>query len=351
MLERRSTAQSIAWFLDLHHARQLDLDPPYQRLSVWNKNYRQFFIDTILKNYPSPAVFLDVEIAAGGRTVYHVVDGKQRLTTIVEYVQDAFRTADGHSDKEVEGKYFSQLPDNQQNRFLRYLVPVEFLDNANEAELEEAFDRLNRNVAKLNAQELRNARYSGEFISLMRNLADDPFWADIGLATKSRIRRMLDIEYVSEIFLLTMEGIQEGKGRLDEVYSEYDSELPDIEAHRRTYESCKSLVSNLWPHLTSKRFENLADFYSLWAACLNVLREQKTLDILETATNISKFADSVDSLRVTVRDADLGNLAPDTSTDRDAQRYLVASTQGSSKAPNRRLRAELLQKHFVYEKA
>lgn len=161
MLERRSAPQAIAWFLDLHYAHQLDLDPPYQRLSVWNLPYRQYFIDTVLKNYPSPAVFLDVEIATGGRTIYHTVDGKQRLTTIIEFVQDKFATSEEHSDKQVGAKYFSQLPSEQQNRFLRYLVPVEFLDNANEVELEEAFDRLNRNVAKLNAQELRNAKYSG----------------------------------------------------------------------------------------------------------------------------------------------------------------------------------------------
>lgn len=146
---------------------------------------------------------------------------------------------------------------------------------------------------------------------------------------------MLDIEYVSEIFLLTMEGIQEGKGRLDEVYSDYDSEIPDVEAHRRLYENCKSLINLLWPSLTTARFKNLADFYSLWAACLNALKEQANVDIPATAANLSKFADSV----------------REETADRTAQQYLVASTQGSSKAPNRRLRANLLQQHFVYKEA
>lgn len=77
MLKRNSATQSIAWFVDLAHSDQLDLEPPYQRRSVWNLDYRRYFIDSILKNFPSPAIFLDVEITALGRAIYHVVDGKQ----------------------------------------------------------------------------------------------------------------------------------------------------------------------------------------------------------------------------------------------------------------------------------
>lgn len=187
MLERRPSPQTIAWFVDLYHGEQLDLSPPYQRLSVWNLEYRQYFIDTIMRNYPSPQVFLDVEITDGGRTLYHVVDGKQRLSAILDYLNDEFSTSQKHSGVTLGDKYYSDLPADVKNRFLRYIIPVEFLENAEDAELQAAFDRLNRNVAKLNAQELRNARYSGVFISLMEALADDPFWKDIGLSTTKRI--------------------------------------------------------------------------------------------------------------------------------------------------------------------
>src|ERR1044071_1973980 len=293
MLERRTAPQTLAWFLDLHHAKQLDLDPPYQRLSVWNLSYRQYFIDTVLRNYPSPAVFLDVETSGPGKTIYHVVDGKQRLTAITDFISDKFSTSIEYSGVELGGKYFSDLSQEKQSQFIRYVIPVEFLENANEVELIGAFDRLNRNVAKLNAQELRHAKYSGEFISLMETLADDPFWTDIGLATRARIRRMLDIEYVSEIFILTMHGVQEGKEILDQVYANYDEEIPDVDLHRRRYENCKSLIHDLWPNLKTERFKNLADFYSLWAAVLNALDAQVKLDLQATAERLSVFAESV----------------------------------------------------------
>jgi len=329
VLKRTSATQNIAWFVDLAHGEQLDLEPPYQRRSVWNLRYQQYFIDSILKNFPSPAIFLDVEITSSGRAIYHVVDGKQRLSSIIEFVEDRFETVpeqgSGHS-----GKYFSDLSEDTKQAFFKYVIPVEMLESAEQSELEEAFDRLNRNVAKLNAQELRHARFSGAFINLMEALAVDPFWVDVGIATPARIRRMLDIEYVSELFLLTMHGVQEGKEYLDTYYAGYDDEIPDAERNRRRYENVKSLVAELWAHFDAERLNNLADFYSLWAACLVFIDDGSTLDILATATEISTFANSI-------REGASG----------DAQQYLVAATQGSNKAPNRQLRADLLSQHFV----
>jgi uncharacterized protein with ParB-like and HNH nuclease domain len=83
---RRHNQQTIAWFNDLNKRGLLDLDPPYQRRSVWNQSYKDAFIDTILIQYPSPAIFLYQEISPDGETKLHVVDGKQRLTAIFEFV-------------------------------------------------------------------------------------------------------------------------------------------------------------------------------------------------------------------------------------------------------------------------
>jgi hypothetical protein len=70
----------IGWFIDLYYNGQLDLDPPYQRRSVWTLKDRKFFLDTIFRNYPCPAVFLHKDIDGTSRKMmYHVVDGKQRI--------------------------------------------------------------------------------------------------------------------------------------------------------------------------------------------------------------------------------------------------------------------------------
>ncbi len=48
-MQRRSTSQDISWFLDLKRNGQIDMDPPYQRRSVWNSKDRRFFLDTIFR--------------------------------------------------------------------------------------------------------------------------------------------------------------------------------------------------------------------------------------------------------------------------------------------------------------
>ena len=63
---RKQNFQTIAWFWDLYQRDRLDLDPPYQRRSVWNQNYKNYFIDTILLGYPAPAIFLNEEISPDG---------------------------------------------------------------------------------------------------------------------------------------------------------------------------------------------------------------------------------------------------------------------------------------------
>jgi hypothetical protein len=64
---RRHNQQTVAWFNDLYTRGLLDLEPPYQRRSVWNQAYKDAFIDTILIQYPSPAIFLYQEISPDGR--------------------------------------------------------------------------------------------------------------------------------------------------------------------------------------------------------------------------------------------------------------------------------------------
>jgi Protein of unknown function DUF262 len=92
--ERRQTTQTIAWFWDLYRRGLLELDPPYQRRSVWTQAYKDYFIDTILLGYPAPAVFLFEDISEDGITRYSVVDGQQRLTTIFQFLGSQYPVSD-----------------------------------------------------------------------------------------------------------------------------------------------------------------------------------------------------------------------------------------------------------------
>src|SRR3954452_21544641 len=118
--ERRQTTQSIAWFWDLYKRELLELDPPYQRRSVWSQSYKDYFVDTILLDYPAPAVFLYEDIDDDGIAEYAVVDGKQRLSTVFDFLSGEFEVSDTASVSGLRGLPFAELPSGVKKRFFSY---------------------------------------------------------------------------------------------------------------------------------------------------------------------------------------------------------------------------------------
>jgi hypothetical protein len=116
-LERRQTPQTIAWFRDLHTRDLLDLDPPYQRRSVWNQMIRVCFIETVLPHYAAPPIYVHEDIGPDGRTKCAVVDGRQRLTTVFDFADDLFPVADDSLLLRYQGQFFSHLDDDAQKTF------------------------------------------------------------------------------------------------------------------------------------------------------------------------------------------------------------------------------------------
>ncbi|MDJ0845811.1 DUF262 domain-containing protein [Crocosphaera sp.] len=89
-MNRTINFQTISWFWDLYNRGLLELDPPYQRRSVWNQEYKDYFIDTVLNGYPAPAIFVYQEITPDGVSKISIVDGKQRLSTLFEFAKNEF---------------------------------------------------------------------------------------------------------------------------------------------------------------------------------------------------------------------------------------------------------------------
>ena len=331
-MDRDSNFQMLSWFTDQHRIGNLDLEPPYQRKSIWNNDYKVYFIDTILRNFPCPTIFLAVDISPSGLTKYHVVDGKQRLLTVFEFVNDEFPTSSKYSDSDYADKYFSQLPEEIKPKFWAYKFTIEYLRTTNRSDLTESFDRLNRNVARLNKQELRHARHAGAFITYVTQLSDDPFWKYMGISTPSRIRRMIDVEYVSEIFLVVMYGIKDGRDHLDEYFAVYDDEIPDLGENRKKYEVCKDLIAELGIYKT--RYSNLADLYSLWSAMSKLYDENGgslEIDVEKTRENLLQFEPKV----------------REDTDDELGKTYTLAVLQASNSIKSRQTREGIIKKLIV----
>jgi len=85
---------------------QLDLNPSYQRRSVWTPKDRRFFLDTVLRDYPTGPIFLHKSIDEGGSPTFHVVDGKQRLETIILFSKDELRAPQEFGDAQINNRSF-----------------------------------------------------------------------------------------------------------------------------------------------------------------------------------------------------------------------------------------------------
>lgn len=147
---------------------RLTLSPYFQRNLVWRDTHKHDFIDTILRGYPFPQIFLargpiNVETMESSTCV---VDGQQRLNAIREYVSNEFA---------VGGKSFSDLSVKEKEEFLKYEVPVIDFDlDAGDENLKEVFKRLNRTFYSLSTIERVATEFSAsQFMLVARILSGD----------------------------------------------------------------------------------------------------------------------------------------------------------------------------------
>lgn len=304
-MERRPNFQTIAWFNDLRQRSNLDLDPPYQRRSIWNQSFKDYFIDTVLLNLPAPAIFLYEDISPEGRSLHHVVDGKQRLTTIFEFIDGAFPVSDKSQIDNLRGLYFSNFSTEVKKRFWSYVLLVEYVPSDDEEGIKAIFDRINRNVAKLTPQELRHAKLSGAFITTAESLAE---WMEATLPpnfprlTQPSKRQMKDVELVAILLLLAEQGVRgHSQSDLDIAFSDRDETWEariDVESRfRDTVTTIGQLIRNATgdPVLAGSRLRNQADFYSLYGAVLALSRENALPDIALLRDRIGRFIQALEN--------------------------------------------------------
>ncbi len=152
------------------------LNPEYQRRKRWTNKQKSLLIESFIINVPIPPIFLyEVEYA-----VYEVMDGLQRLTAIYDFYKERFALEGLEYWSELEGKKYSQLPENVRagidRRYLSSIILLEETakDKEKAEELKQiVFERLNSGGEKLTPQETRNALYNGRFNQICVKLAEN----------------------------------------------------------------------------------------------------------------------------------------------------------------------------------
>ena len=130
---------------------KLDIRPPYQREFIYKDKQREAVIDTITKNFPLNVMYWAVREDGN----YEVIDGQQRTISICQYVNGDF----AHFFR-----YFHNLQKDEQEQILNYKLMVYFCSGTDSEKLK-WFQTINIAGEKLTDQELRNAVYSGSWVS------------------------------------------------------------------------------------------------------------------------------------------------------------------------------------------
>ena len=156
----------------------LDLQPHFQREYVWEQRPElpSRLIESILLRIPIPPIYFGR--VAGGRL--EVIDGQQRLTTLVKFIRNEFPLQKLQRLGSLNGKLFKNLSPDQRAKIEDEPIRSIMIDAGENSELRyEVFERLNRGSMQLNEQELRNCVYRGPFNDLLATLETDQHWRKV----------------------------------------------------------------------------------------------------------------------------------------------------------------------------
>ena len=284
-----ATNHPISHFRDYFDRSALDLSPTFQRNPVWTDSQASYLVDSILNGMPIPELFVRTITDTEGERRMEVVDGQQRLRSIIRfYSNDMVLEGKDVTDK-WRGKTWDSLSDVQKGEFWKYKLVVRELEGASDAEVREMFRRLNANQSSLNPQELRHSQYNGEFISVVEDLASDRWWLENRIVTPSQIRRMKDVEFVSELLVGLMSGPLDKKIGLEEFYYDYDEEFPDFDYWEDVFNSTRKFTSRLVSE-DFRGWNTKTEYYSLFLAAGRIVVDEEILKKSELNRAISKLA-------------------------------------------------------------
>jgi hypothetical protein len=222
-----SIAELVEWF----QSRVLVVNNEYQRAgSLWPPAAKSYFIDTILKEFPFPKVYFHERLDRDRRPRREIVDGQQRITTLVDFADGKF--ALGRNARGFEGNRFNDLTEEQQVAFYSYTVSVDVIRNAERADILEMFRRMNAYTLPLNAAEKRHSEFFGEFKDWVNIVLDQhgAMLVDWNILTSRQVVRRADAELISDLALAIEEGIvSTSPAKLLSLYRKYDKTFPSAE--------------------------------------------------------------------------------------------------------------------------
>ena len=290
MIKTAPTSLKVRQIITAVQDKTLIPRPEFQRRLVWSMANKNNFIDTILRGYPFPEIYIadgEVDLETGQGTQL-LVDGQQRITTMFEY----FTSAPALKLKDIEP--YHDLKDDQKKDFLNYDVAVRNLGIVTKEQIIEIFRRINSTNYALNDMEINNAMYAGKFNTFCQRLADMEFFERHTFFRPLQLRRMGDVKFVASIIITMIGGYFNRDDLLEEYLARYNDEFPNEKQLQERFMSVLTSIEDMQLDDSSRVWKQ-TDFFTLVCE-LDYVRstQKKRIDLKLTREKLTSFYYLVD---------------------------------------------------------
>lgn len=269
-IEYRPESTTVTDLLNRYKNRELNLSPGFQRQSVWHERDRAKLIDSILRNYPVPAIFL-YRREDDGRVIYDVIDGKQRLESIFMFMgamRGVFELKTQLPGKDTPERVNWQVLRRRKLQTLvtGYRIPTVEVDGE-VGDIIDLFVRINSTGKALTTQEKRHARYfNSPFLKQADKLARryEGYFRQEGILGTAQLSRMKHVELMCELMLSMHQGdVINKKAVLDRVMSSDGFSTNQTARAAAKSQRAINRLRRMFPKLRTTRFCKVVDYYSL----------------------------------------------------------------------------------------
>lgn len=333
---------SIAELVDWYRRRELVVNTEYQRGGgLWPSAAKSYFIDTILKDFPFPKVYFHERIDKDTkRPRREIVDGQQRISTIVDFADDKFSL--GKNARGLEGKRFSSLTEEQQDSFYSYTVAVDVIRNAERSEILQMFRRMNAFTLPLNAPEKRHSEFFGEFKDWVNTVLDEfgQVFVNWNILTSRQVVRMADAEFIADLALAIEEGIvSTSPAKLTALYRKYDKAFPNRDNLNETITAAFNVVLGELSELQDTYITKPHIFHSFLCALVHNRFGLKGAEEIIGIPAIGSYFNHRDRALISVKRLAAAHEEKDLT---HFSEYVQAASEGGNRAPQRATRVKWL---------
>jgi hypothetical protein len=323
--------------------KDIRINRDYQRGGgLWPDFAKVYFIDTILEGYPFPKLYFhQMYDKAKKKPVMEVVDGQQRILTIIDFLNDKMRLS--NASRNYHGKIFADLPEEIQDSFRMSRIQVDVILSADKSKLLEMFRRMNAYTAPLNPPEKRHAKYQGKFKWFAIEVADKigAVIEQYEILSPKQIIRMADVEFIAELAIVLDKGIVHKSAKsIDDIYKKYEKDFGNEDRYRQIITSFFGELSTHFGELRGTHLMRTYAVHSFFCAYAHIKYGIPNGDSsigLQLARQDIKHDGDTMSLLMALSDAhELKD------TDGDFRQYVQASLNTTTKEAQRKARTKVL---------